>query len=109
MMVSDYKPDAHLLHDTRLVNYTDSFNFFIGMRNEEVDFFDNRYMSVNIYERSQHGPIKSLLKFKKCTMDDLLQLIEKDMYGDYRNSICIDNIDDVNIMGSWYHSSYKSL
>ena len=50
-----------------LGKYTDSFNMIIGMKNEEINLFDNPYFSVNVYDYNEKYQLtKSSVQLKHC-------------------------------------------
>jgi hypothetical protein len=48
--VSDFFTDEETLANINMGDFDDSFNMIIGTTNKELDFFDNPYISVNVYE-----------------------------------------------------------
>ena len=54
-------------------------------------------MEVNVYEISNHVPIQSEIKLKKCTEEELLAIMHKDQIKFYRNSLCFEDLDDIKL------------
>ena len=57
---SQYSFNLTSLYDKKLDSFDDSFNFLIGTTNEDLNFFDNPYISINIYEITSDGPPSKL-------------------------------------------------
>ena len=51
--VSDFFTDEETMGNINLGEYDDSFNMIIGTTNKELNFFDNPYISVNVYEMTE--------------------------------------------------------
>ena len=52
MTTSDYAADPQILRDNRISNYSDTFDLVFGTSSETLDFMDNPYISVSVYERT---------------------------------------------------------
>ena len=48
-LISDYRYNTTEFADIHLDNFGNTFNFFIGIVDDEFNWFDNPYVSVNVY------------------------------------------------------------
>ena len=48
-----YNYNSSLYQNTSMGDYADSFNMFIGTTNQEFDWFDNSYITPNVYRIKQ--------------------------------------------------------
>ena len=55
-------------------DYDDSFNMMFGTNNKEIDWFDNPYISANVYDLNQEWipKLSTEIKLQTCTMEQLL-------------------------------------
>ena len=80
------------LRDGRLDQFSDSFNLILGSTDNDFDFFDNPYIEVNVYERTQLGNNLSLIKLKKCSRQDLMKFMDEEIAKLYKNALCFDDL-----------------
>ena len=47
--------------------YSDTFNIAFGTTNKQIDFFDNPYIEINVYDLDEHWHIsKSSTQLRSC-------------------------------------------
>ena len=69
---SQYEYDSAIFASTPMSDFDDSFNIIIGTKNEELDWFDNPYISPQVYQSNHLGEIRlsNDIRLKKCTRED---------------------------------------
>jgi len=99
------------LKDKHLDYYDDSFNILFGTTNTEFDFFDNPYISVNVYElNSAFSPKKSdKLQLKKCSYEDKSKFINDQAITYYPNALCLSDKGKVPIRNSWHNLEFDNI
>ena len=74
-----------------LNDFGSSFNFFVGTANKELDFFDNPYMTVNVYELDENytPTLTKDVILKKCDKEkDLMKFVDPNLAAYYPNALC---------------------
>ena len=84
-------------------DFDNSFNMLLDIRNKEFDWFDNPYISPQIYEFDESYVIKqSEVKFKICSLEDKLKYMDPTAASFYHNSLCFDDKKKIYLNGNWY-------
>ena len=94
MHVGSKRVFIYNMYDTlRSLNYNvklnepidDSFNIIINARDEHFDWFDNPYISPNVFEIDEQWKpvISDKIKLKKCSQEDLLKFMSETMISWY--------------------------
>ena len=66
--------DLEEFYEKPMSNFKESFNFFVGTSNRDLNWFDNPYVEVNVYDIDENF-IPTLSKDVRMRMCD----IEKDL------------------------------
>lgn len=67
----------------------DSGRLVIGTSNTSIDLFDNPYIRIAAYKLSQTYELNEELKLKKCTKEDISQMMSDNLATFYPNSLCL--------------------
>lgn len=67
----------------------DSGRLVIGTSNTSIDLFDNPYIRIAAYKLSQTYELNEELKLKKCTKEDISQMMSERLATFYPNSLCL--------------------
>ena len=80
-----------------LADYQDSFNMIIGTTNNTMDWFDNPYIQIKVYDLSQDWQPKPSTRTKlvKCKLDQMSSFINDNAMKYYPNSLCFEDIDTI--------------
>ena len=91
--VNDYQIDLKELDNVSMDNYRDSFNMFFGTTNEQLDWFDNPYVSMNVYDLSQNWnpQISQKIGLRKCLSEEMLKVVTESAQAYYPNSLCFED------------------
>ena len=52
-------------------DFNDTFNMFVGIKNKEIDWFDNPYLEMNVYEVDENWApyLSPRIKLMQCTRE----------------------------------------
>lgn len=68
---------------------------------------DNPYIRVAAYKLDATYELKEEFKLRKCTEEDLLKMMPKNLVTFYPNSLCLD--ERPTIKGNWFDSDFSNL
>ena len=91
-------------------NYSDSFNMIIGTKNTDINWFDNPYISANVYEIENGFKLKmsEVAKLRECSKDDLTKFMPDDTASYYENSLCFKDPQNIDMWNNWFDDDYKN-
>jgi len=68
---TSYNYNSTEMANISMQEFTGSFSFIIGTKNETLDWFDNPYVSPNVYITTQDALLPTDIKLKKCSQKEL--------------------------------------
>ena len=76
----------------------------LNIRNTQFNWFDNPYVSPNVYHLDSDWKPKLSrdIKLKRCEVADLLKFMSKSLTSWYPNALCFDDKNKIKIKGNWY-------
>ena len=89
-----------------------SFTVVIGTKNKTLDFFDNPYIDVNVYEINEefNPTLSKEVKMKTCDAEkDLLKFMDENVAAYYPTALCFEDLSKIDLMGNWFEIKYNSL
>ena len=94
-----------------MADFNDSFNMIIGTSNDTIDWFNNPYIQMVVYDLdSEFNPKPSEnVKLVNCTYEEMSSFINEKAFEHYPNSLCIEDKDTIPMMNTWYSSKYESI
>ena len=75
------------------MHFDDSFNLVFGIADKSLNWFDNPYVEVNVYNLDSNWTptLSKDIKMKQCSKEDLLKFIDEYSTRYYVNSLCFDS------------------
>ena len=95
-----------------MMDFEKSFNIFIGTRNEDLDWFDNPYIQVKVYELTEaYEPKESEnIKLRICDKEKDLKKFMTDKVADfYPNALCFEDLSQISIESNWWNEKFKNI
>ena len=95
------------LVNVNLGDHNDTFHTFIsfGSSDEgfEFDWFNNPYISANVYSLDENYTVKFEpdIKLETCRMEDLKSWVPVRSYSDIAHSLCFEDLSNVELTRSW--------
>ena len=76
-----------------MADFDDTFNMFIGITDKDFNWYDNPYISANVYEVDENfqTTISSNLKLSKCEEKDMEFVANRTVGAYYPNSVCFSD------------------
>ena len=96
-------------------DYDDSFNFIVGTANKEIDWFNNPYITANVYEMTESWAPKlsKYIKLQVCEKEQLTAMMTEQATSYYPNALCFQDRGEIKASGNWFgrrfHNPYISI
>ena len=109
--LSTYMPDMDDVGMQSLQDFDKTFNMLINIRNQDFDWFDNPYITPNIYhiDANYKPKLTTTIKFKSCDRADLLKFMPETELSWYPNALCFADKSQIKLKGNWYASEFNSI
>ena len=97
-------------YQANLGDYDESFNMFVGITDESLNFLDNEFFKVSVVEldHNWNSKVSDRIELRKCTDRDRNFMTET-AAGYYKNSYCFKDKSQVNLSGNWFDENFKSI
>jgi hypothetical protein len=97
-------------YKANLGDYEESFNMFVGITDESLNFLDNEFFKVSVVELDQNwnSRVSERIELRRCTDQDR-DFMTKTAAGYYKNSYCFKDKSQVNLNGNWFDENFKSI
>ena len=84
---------------------------FLGTSNAHLDWWDNPYIEVNIYDVDEEWvpKIAEGVKLRKCQKSDLTKFLSDTASNYYPNSLCFRDVSKVHLNRNWFGEKYNNL
>ena len=81
------------------------------MRDTEFDWFNNPYISPNVYEFDQDWlpRISDKVKLKLCDKNRLTKVLGIKNVPWYKNAICFEDVSKIKLDKNWYEETYNGI
>ena len=107
---STYIPDMEEIAKKDFGEYDDTFNMLLNIRNDTFDWFDNPYISPNVYQLDNtFQPKPSQVKVTKCQQEDKLRFMDQSLIFWYANAICFLDKTQIKMKSNWYDREFHSI
>ena len=95
-----------------MFEFDNSFNMFVGTGDKNLDWFDNPYVEVNVYDLTQaYVPkLSENVTMRKCDKEKDIKKFVKDNVAEYwPNALCFDDKRKIKIFSNWFDDEYSNF
>jgi hypothetical protein len=94
-----------------MMHFNQSFNMIIGTTNEDLDWFNNPYISVKVYELDESFTVKESedVRLKKCSKKDLIKFMSDGVAEYYPNSLCFEDLSKFSLLNNWFNEKFRNI
>ena len=93
-----------------MMDFDDTFNMVFGVKNASINWFDNPYLSMNVYETKEDWKpyLSPNIKLQNCTKDQMLTFVTETSLQYYPNSLCFVDKRPIKIIGNWFDNKFHN-
>ena len=112
-MSAKYVVNSTEMIDRTMQDFDDSFNMLLNIRLEleEFDWFNNPYISPNIYDLNGdwHPKLSNNITLRLCKREDLIKFMPAASVIWHENALCFNDKKLIQMYGDWYDEKFQSI